>query len=57
MENKVQMKMTFLCLRPLPLKKNVELSNDKTKAILLSRIKGQIVRLLLLSLLSLKYEK
>ena len=51
------MKMTFLCLGPLPLKKNVELSNNKTKDILLSRIKGQIARLLLLSLLSLKYEK
>ena len=54
MENKVQMKMTFLCLDPLSLKTNI-LSNSKTKAILLSWIKGPIARLLLL--LSLRYVK
>ena len=52
------MKMIFLCLEPLPLNKNIKLSNNKTKAILLSRNKRPIVRLvLLLVLLSLKYEK
>ena len=55
MENKVQMKMTFLCLDPLSLKTNIILSNSKTKAILLSWIKGPIARLLLL--LSLRYVK
>ena len=43
--------MIFLCLEPLPLNTNIKLSNNKTKAILLSRIKGPIARLLLLLLL------
>ena len=46
-----------MCLEPLPLNTNIKL-NNKTKAILLSRNKRPIVRLvLLLVLLSLKYEK
>ena len=52
--------MIFLCLEPLPLNTNIKLSNNKTKAILLSRNKRPIVRLALLLvvvLLSLKYEK
>ena len=60
MKNKVQIKEVFLCLEPLPLKVNIKLSNNKTKAILLSRNKRAIVRLVLLLvvvLLSLKYEK
>ena len=55
MENKVQIKMIFLCLEPL--NTNIKLSNNKTKAILLSRNKRPIVRLVLLVLLSLKYER
>ena len=49
----------FLGLEPLPLNTNIKLSNNKTKAILLSRNKRPIVRLVLLLvvLLSLKYEK
>ena len=59
MENKVQIKVIFLCLEPLPLNTNIKLSNNKTKAILLSKNKRPIARLvlLLLLLLSLKYEK
>ena len=61
MENKVQIKVIFLCLGPLPLNTNIKLSNNKTKPILLSRNKKPIARLLLLLLLllllSLKYEK
>ena len=59
MENKVQIKVIFLCLEPLPLNTNIKLSNNKTKAILLSRNKRAIVRLVLLLVvvLSLKYEK
>ena len=57
MENKVQMTIIFLCLEPLPLNTNIKLSNNKTKAILLDRIKRPIARLLLLLLLSLKYVK
>ena len=48
--------MIFLCLELLLLNTNTKLSNNKTKAILWSRIKGPIARLLLL-LLSLKYVK
>ena len=55
MENKVQSKMIFLCLEALPLIRNVKVSINKTKPILLSRIKDPIARFLLL--LSLKYEK
>ena len=48
----------FLCLKPLSLNTNIKLSNNKTKAILLSRSKRPIARLVLsLLLLSLKYEK
>ena len=46
--------------RVITLNINIKLSNNKTKAILLNRIKRPIVRLLsllLLLLLSLKYEK
>ena len=50
-ENKVQMKVVFLYLEPLPLNTNIKLSN---KASLLYRIKRSFARLLLLSLLSLK---
>ena len=59
MENKVQIMVIFLGLEPLPLNTNIKLSNNKTKAILLSRNKRPIVRLVLLLvvLLSLKYEK
>ena len=58
MENKVQIKVIFLCLEPLPLNTNIKLSNNKTRAILLSRNKRPIVRLvLLLVLLSRKYKK
>ena len=48
--------MIFLCLELLLLNTNTKLSNNKTKAILWSRIKGPIARLLLL-LLSPKYVK
>ena len=50
MENKAQTKMIFLCLETLLLKTNVKVSNNKTKPILLSRIKELSVRFLLLSL-------
>ena len=56
-ENKAQMKVTFLYLEPLPLNSNIKLSNFKTKAILLDRVKRPIARLLLLLLLSLEYVK
>ena len=56
-ENKAQMKLIFLHLEPLPLNTNIKLSNNKTKAILLDRIKRPIARLLLLLLLSLGYVK
>ena len=56
-ENKAQMKLIFLYLEPLPLNTNIKLSNNKTKAILLDRIKRPIARLLLLLLLSLEYVK
>ena len=36
--------MIFLCLEPSPLNTNIKLSNNKTKAILLSRIKGPTAR-------------
>ena len=36
------MNMIFSCLELLPLKANIKLSNNKTKAVLLSRIKGPI---------------
>ena len=42
LENKVQIKVIFLCLEPLPLNTNINLGNDKTKAILLSRINTNI---------------
>ena len=45
----------FLCLEALTLKENIKVSNNKTKPILLSRIKDRMARLLLL--LSLKYER
>ena len=45
------MKVIFLYLQPLPLHTNIKLSNNKTKATLLSRIKRPIARLLLLLLL------
>ena len=45
----------FLCLEALSLKANIKVSNNKTKPILLSRIKDRMARLLLL--LSLKYVK
>ena len=45
----------FLCLEALTLKANIKVSNNKTKPILLSRIKDRMARLLLL--LSLKYER
>ena len=45
------MKVIFLCLESLPLNRNIKLSNNKTKAILLGRIKRPIARLLLLLLL------
>ena len=51
------MKLIFLYLEPLPLNTNIKLSNNKTKAILLDRIKRPIARLLLLLLLSLEYVK
>ena len=51
------MKVIFLYLEPLPLNTNIKLSNNKTKAILLDRIKRPIARLLLLLLLSLEYVK
>ena len=57
MENKVQMKMIFLFLEPLPLKTNITLSNNKIKPLLLSRIKGSFARLLLLLLLLLLSRK
>ena len=48
--------MIFLYLEALPVKTNIKVSNNKTKPILLSKIKEPIARwLLLLSLLSLKY--
>ena len=52
-------RLNFLCLQPLPLNRNINLSNSKTKAILLSTIIRSIARLslLLLILLSLKYEE
>ena len=45
----------FLCLEALTLKTNIKVSNNKTKPILLSRIKDRMARLLLF--LSLKYER
>ena len=51
------MKVIFLYLEPLPLNSNIKLSNNKTKAIWLDRIKRPIARLLLLLLLSLEYVK
>ena len=57
MENKAQIKVIFLHLEPLPLNTNIKLSNDKTKALLLDRIKRPIARLLLLLFLSLEYVK
>ena len=57
MENKAQIKVIFLHLEPLPLNTNIKLSNNKTKAILLDRIKRPIARLLLLLLLPLEYVK
>ena len=45
----------FLCLEALTLKANIKVGNNKTKPILLSRIKDRMARLLLL--LSLKYVK
>ena len=56
MENKAQTKMIFLCLETLLLKTNVKVSNNKTKPILLSRIKEPSVRFLLLSLKFVKWE-
>ena len=50
--------MIFLYLEALPVKTNIKVSNNKTKPILLSKIKEPIARwllLLLLLLLSLKY--
>ena len=55
--SKAQMKLIFLYLEPLPLNTNIKLSNNKTTAILLDRIKRPIARLLLLLLLSLGYVK
>ena len=49
------MKVIFLYLQPLPLHTNIKLSNNKTKATLLSRIKRPIARLLLLLLLILLF--
>ena len=45
------MKMIFLCLEPLPLRINIKLCNNKTKAYLLIKIKGLSPRLLILLLL------
>ena len=56
-ENKAQMKAIFLYLEPLPLNTNITLSNDKTTAILLDKIKRPIARFLLSLLLSLEYVK
>ena len=50
-ENKAQMKAIFLYLEPLPLNTNITLSNNKTTAILLDKIKRPIARLLLLLLI------
>ena len=58
-ENMVQIKVIFLCLESLPLNTNIKLSNNKTKAILLSIHKRPFVRLVLLLVVlsSLTYEK
>ena len=45
------MKMTFLYLEALPLKTTIKLNNNKTKPILLSKIKEPIAIFLLLLLL------
>ena len=58
-ENKAQIKVIFLCLKPLSLNTTIKLSNNKTKAVFLSRNKRPVLRLVLLVvvLLSLKYDE